>query len=450
MPGDWFGAVGRPGDSAKTPHAIPKTSLDLRLPVLNVHQPCALNLYALSSETFEILSIAIPPDLGLRWNADLGLLEGIPLIAGEFPLQVDLFWQSKGQKLRLQQSLEVWINPDPRAMWLQELEPGPQELYPKPHLQLEQLQSPAGRRLIGGSRRGRAHAVRGGFREDHMSLAWISQATGSDKGSAENFDVALLAVADGAGSAQFSREASRILCETWTQAFKNIWSQSLKVHSQSEMIQSPFLRTIMGGALLEAQNALRSAVEQSCEAEGRDFDQASRDWASTFLTLCVVSIPGDAHRTGRTRVVPFMMGDGAILAWNGQDCQLMGAPEHGDFAGETRFFLPHSCPPESWDSRMMDQDFENLQALFVMSDGVFDPLFGSEANALDREAFDFFWKAEGSWGKSQGVECTQGMEAIVGSPLAAEELGSWLGFWSKGEHDDRTLALWYSAREEEC
>ena len=64
-----------------------------------------------------------------------------------------------------------------------------------------------------------------------------------------------------------------------------------------------------------------------------------------------------------------------------------------------------------------------------MTDGVTDPVFSSDRNLNDMRCWLDFWNSLS--------------QSVVFSRINAElerQLLSWLGFWSRGNHDDRTLA----------
>src|SRR5690606_10935267 len=68
--------------------------------------------------------------------------------------------------------------------------------------------------LIAASRRGRSHEHAGSFRDDDFSLMHIA-----------NSDWSVLAVADGAGSAEYSREGSRIAVEIVQKEFQRYFNE---------------------------------------------------------------------------------------------------------------------------------------------------------------------------------------------------------------------------------
>ena len=76
------------------------------------------------------------------------------------------------------------------------------QTLPKDHTDHKRVVGPL-RNIIAASKRGRAHAHSGTFRDDDFSIQF-NESTGWY----------MIAVADGAGSAQYAREGARIACDT--------------------------------------------------------------------------------------------------------------------------------------------------------------------------------------------------------------------------------------------
>jgi hypothetical protein len=65
-----------------------------------------------------------------------------------------------------------------------------------------------------------------------------------------------------------------------------------------------------------------------------------------------------------------------------------------------------------------------------MTDGVSDPWFETDVNLENAEKWQIFWD-----NINKSVKLEEANENI------GNRLVDWLGFWSSGNHDDRTLAL---------
>ena len=75
---------------------------------------------------------------------------------------------------------------------------------------------------------------------------------------------------------------------------------------------------------------------------------------------------------------------------------------------------------------------EDFTALILMSDGVTDPKFETDANLLKIDKWNDLW-----------ADITQSVNLSDDNQAAADELLNWLDFWSPGNHDDRTIAILY-------
>ena len=81
---------------------------------------------------------------------------------------------------------------------------------------------------------------------------------------------------------------------------------------------------------------------------------------------------------------------------------------------------------------------EDFSHLFLMTDGIYDPKFEVEANLEKTEKWlEFIDDLEGKNEDKIGIDFSAEL------PEAEQQLNNWMEFWSKGNHDDRTLAIIY-------
>lgn len=217
---------------------------------------------------------------------------------------------------------------------------------PVEHLEAKSLPGVSGWRMIGASRRGRAHAHEGKYRED--SLAFATEAGWH-----------FLVVADGAGSAILSRVGAK---EAVNAALQSM-IRSVRHEDEEEMVASPDMPEVVRDALAAA--ALRLKQEAS------DRHLATRGLATTLLVLAHRPSP-DGHF-----VVTGQVGDGSLVAWSPTEHVLtLGKPEHGRFAGETQFLTSISGDPDLRDRvHIEDHARPDVCVFLVMTDGVADDFF---------------------------------------------------------------------------
>lgn len=111
----------------------------------------------------------------------------------------------------LERKIPFVINQDPRKLWKNlpvDWENMPEPRYQNEDVQCEYVKVEAlddgapQKDIVAASKRGRSHAQEAKPRDDHFKMAHLENGW------------YIMAVADGAGSAKYSREGSRIACET--------------------------------------------------------------------------------------------------------------------------------------------------------------------------------------------------------------------------------------------
>ena len=114
---------------------------------------------------------------------------------------------------------------------------------------------------------------------------------------------------------------------------------------------------------------------------------------------------------------------------------MLGMPDEGEYAGQTRFLtMPEIfSDPNKFYQRMNCRIVPDFTALFLMTDGVSDPKFETDANLKSYDKWSELWADL----KENGVELIDDNEE------AACQLLNWLDFGSPGNHDDRTIAILY-------
>lgn len=110
----------------------------------------------------------------------------------------------------------------------------------------------------------------------------------------------------------------------------------------------------------------------------------------------------------------------------------------GDFGGGTRFVtMPEIFSHTNMASRFGINKFERFSKLILMTDGIYDPKFVTENKLEDKEAWaNFLDDLNGQNEDALKVD-------FLHNENIQDQLLLWLNFWSKGNHDDRTLAIIY-------
>lgn len=338
----------------------------------------------------------------------------------------------------LEREVPFVINQDPRKLWKDlpvDWDNMPEPKYRNENVQSEYVKVEAladgtpQKDIVAASKRGRSHAQEGKPRDDHFKMVH------TDNGWY------IMAVADGAGSAKFSREGSRIACEEsvnfcivqlnnnkeFEDAIVRYNEQKGEGESDARKIVGDYIYKIVGTAAFKAHKAIN--------AEAAMAKNKSKQYATTLLlTICKKFSFG-------WFLASFWVGDGAICLYDrpAHTAKILGVPDEGEYAGQTRFLtMPEIFKDAaSLYQRLRFNIVDDFTALFLMTDGVSDPKFETDANLNNPDKWDALWDDL----KENGVEFTDDNEA------SKEELLNWLDFWSPGNHDDRTIAILYEGED---
>lgn len=338
----------------------------------------------------------------------------------------------------LEKRIPFVINQDPRKLWKNipvDWDNMPEPKYRKEDTQSEYVKVEAladgtpQKDIVAVSKRGRSHAQEGKPRDDHFKM----EHTGNDW--------YIMAVADGAGSAKFSREGSRIACEESVnfcivqlnnnKEFENAIARYDELKGEGEndarKIVGDYIYKIVGTAAFKAHKAIN--------AEAAMAKNQPKQYATTLLLTICKKFPFGWF------LASFWVGDGAICLYDRQahTAKILGVPDEGEYAGQTRFLtMPEIFKDAaSLYQRLRFNIVNDFTALFLMTDGVSDPKFETDANLNNPDKWDALWNDL----KENGVELTDDNEA------SKDQLLNWLDFWSPGNHDDRTIAILYEGKE---
>jgi serine/threonine protein phosphatase PrpC len=364
--------------------------------------------------------------IGLQYVPDEKQIKGTPTVAGDH--KITMRFKIKGYEDRppLERDVIFIINPDPKSLW-KDIPTDKTIEYYKPDSDKAFLNTGIGKRdvarkdVVAASQRGRSHAIEGKSRDDDFRLS---------------FDEAskwyIVAVADGAGSAEFSRHGSQIacvtaidVCKTQLAAVGSSLEEQIKLYSETKTDRTgayEFLHKVVGQAAFEAYRKI-------CE-EANTKQRKPKEYATTLLlTVCKKFDFG-------WFVGAFWVGDGSIGIYRQepQELTVLGEADGGEFAGQTRFLTM----PEIFHDRPRTrfEVVEDFTAVILMTDGVTDPKFETDANLHRIEKWHALWDdLNGNNNEHARVDFDDDNEH------SAEQLLDWLNFWSKGNHDDRTIAI---------
>jgi Protein phosphatase 2C len=383
---------------------------------------------------FDVTALGLPDldthsldvaDPGLTYDAGTFRLSGTPTQPGEFGLTLTYRPRTdQPDRPALTRPVTLLVNPDPRSLW-KNLPSDTTDPYYKPD-EAHEGRRIGDVRLLAASVRGRSHAHEGIFRDDDFGLAEIAE-TGWF----------LVTVADGAGSAKYSRKGAQLACQTLTQtvrdaALTDAWAAFDAAAADAPGADAaPGEPVVLGKPAHDQLYAVLGkgvfAAYKAIEAEAVATHATIRDYATTLLTTLA------RPQAGGWLVGAFMVGDGGIGVYRaGQSPVLLGTPDGGEFAGQTRFLTMS----DTFDAATLFGRFRfvwvpDMTALVLMTDGVTDPKFQTDSNLGRAESWADLW-----------ADLTTGVD-FADDASAPARLQEWLNFWSPGNHDDRTIALLY-------
>lgn len=171
--------------------------------------------------------------IGLQGNPiehNICVISGTPNEAGSF--EIVLKYKYKGaidEKDLLQRKFPIAINPDPRTLWKNIPTPVDIEYYQpdsdRTYVKVEARDGKPQKDIVAASQRGRSHAHEGNPRDDHYRVEYL-----------EDCGWYIMAVADGAGSAKYSRKGSWLACDTSVEHCKSYFSDEKSLHDFEEYI----------------------------------------------------------------------------------------------------------------------------------------------------------------------------------------------------------------------
>ena len=112
----------------------------------------------------------------------------------------------------------------------------------------------------------------------------------------------------------------------------------------------------------------------------------------------------------------------------------MCEPDEGEFGGQTRVLTMGEIfkDTEGLRRRIHVSAVNNLVSLLLMTDGVSDAKFETDANLNNSQKWLDLW-----------ADINEHVHLDDDNENSKNELLEWLNFWSQGNHDDRTIAILY-------
>ncbi|MBQ9372614.1 MAG: protein phosphatase 2C domain-containing protein [Thermoguttaceae bacterium] len=339
--------------------------------------------------------------------------------------------------------------------------------------------------VLAASQRGRSHAHEGKFRDDAFRIAVNREATIFHEEPEYGWHV--FVVSDGAGSAKYSRKGAQLICDCVAEKLSNTLNRDVAGQKTTNAIGEWIALKYRAGSLeslpdqttdfiaeckLDAifYNALSEAYFEIWKETKRLRDCGEKadvaDFSATALCVAIKRFKSENGdwKTNR-RVVPprwaitsYWIGDGAIALYRPNfscdpnedahalkdDLLLLGRPDAGEYAGETRFLTSKGelDSAENVDRNLMNVRkrmtltvVRSFEALFMATDGVTDPFFEVEKQLADFTSWQRFWNGK-------FASYFPGVLDVKRTPQErAQALLDGMMFSERGYHDDRTVLM---------
>lgn len=373
----------------------------------------------LKKEDFRYLAIENLTEKGLDFNAENQIITGTPIESGDFKLALKFNFVGESEnELPHTKMISLVINPDPKSLW-KNIESNIHDPYWKKD-DITACEKLGEKHIVVASKRGRSHANIGSFRDDDFAFRFLAES-----------GWAVVAVADGAGSASLARQGSKIACQSVIEYFKTELSQDIYTE----------LDTIIAEYSADAANTQKKLsafifnyvakaafyVHQNLEKSAKEYACALKDLNSTLIFSLLKK-----YEFGYA-VLSFGVGDCPIALLNKDETEikLMNWLDVGEFGGGTRFItMPEIFKSDKFYTRFGFKLIEDFSYLMLMTDGIYDPKFVVEANLEKIEKWQEFLQ-----------DLRAEVEFNPENMEIETQLSTWMDFWSPGNHDDRTLAV---------
>lgn len=380
-------------------------------------------------------------DTGLTFDATSLVIEGIPIVSGDLKLKLLYRLQDEAENSVLNDKIiPLLVLVDPKTLW-KNLPSNKDDIYWKEdNVSICEKLGP--KTIVVSSKRGRSHQNVGSFRDDDFSF--------------KHFDSngwSLVCVADGAGSYSLSRKGSQIACNAVVEYFEsNLNTESqisfeLKIAEYFKSKDEGLKKELDGltaqnlyKAVLFAHNRIKENADAMFISNPALFNSTKLKEPIEYYHSTLIFSIVKKFEFGYV-ILTFGVGDcpAAIMNKEKSETKMLNWLDVGEFGGGTRFVTQSEIFHSTQNpmvSRFSINIVDDFSFLFLMSDGIYDPKFEVEANLEKNEKWIAF--LEDLEGKNEdNVKIDFNFE----NKEIANQLSKWMDFWSKGNHDDRTLAV---------
>jgi len=396
--------------------------------------------------------------VGLEFDPEKICISGTPTNANQIDIHIEFFSINDDNMTTDIKVVPFIVNADPKDLWLNK--PSPKDSRFAKEDNVTYKSDFLDKKIVISSKRGRSHAHEGTFRDDDFAV----------KSLADGWSI--IAVADGAGSARLARAGSQFATENIVKSFEdesflNTLSKEVQNFYSEDNDSEKSIITEENDSTNSTENKEAEQVvseENSTTNESANAKLSSKSFIINSLYTRVKKLHADleafATSEGATLkdihttliftlvkkfefgyvVLSFGVGDCPIniLLNEDTDVKLLNFLDVGEFGGGTRFItMPEIFSRPDMVNRFGINCFKDFSKLVLMTDGIYDPKFVVESKLENMES----WK---NFLRDLNGENEDGIQVDFANDSEIEaQLSNWMDFWSKGNHDDRTLAIIY-------
>ncbi|PTT34778.1 protein phosphatase 2C domain-containing protein [Chryseobacterium sp. HMWF028] len=350
-----------------------------------------------------------------------GKISGTPVTNNMYHLDLQ-FCHVHDQNQMETKKIQLFVNADPKDLWKNIPSDKNAAFYKSEEDSFKG--SFSDKKIVVASKRGRSHAHEGKFREDDFAVNALPE------------DWNIVSVSDGAGSAIAAREGSRVATTTINQFFSSheILNQidnninilyTIQFSNEEQVEAQQNIINILSESVLNVYHTLKKTAAEN--------DLSENDLHATLIFTLLKKFSFGYV------ILSFGVGDCPINLINTEfsEVKLLNQMDVGEFGGGTRFITMKEIFNDKMPSRFQITCVEDFSYLVMMTDGIYDPKFITENKLEDTESWKLLFE------DLAGNNDDRTKVDFINDKKIDEELLVWSDFWSRGNHDDRTLAIIY-------
>lgn len=347
-------------------------------------------------------------------------ISGIPIVHNMYHLDIEFFHIEDKETTDVKR-VQLLVNIDPKDLWKNIPSDKEADFYKEDEVSFQGGFSD--KKIVVASKRGRSHAHEGNFREDDFAVNTLPS------------DWNIISISDGAGSAVMAREGSRLATVSVNRFFS-----SPEVLSE---IKNNVKIIYTSGEVKKEQEAKENVIRLLYEGVLNVHHTLEKTASENNFSI------NDLHATLVFALLKKFSFGYVILSFGVGDCpvnlintdfsevKLLNTMDVGEFSGGTRFITMKEIFNDHIVSRFGITCVEDFSHLVLMTDGIYDPKFLTENKLEDTESWKTFFN-DLNGGNEDAIKVN-----FINDTDIAQQLLHWTDFWSRGNHDDRTLAIIY-------